>query len=154
VLEAIDVTIRIVLADNHEQLRGYFKSFLERQPGLSVVAEAHDGPSAVQAMTADASGAVPDLLIVDVEMGGGGGIEASREVVARNPSARVLALSVHDDPTIVAAMLAAGARGYALKMDAPALLVHAIHEVLAGRIYLSPMLAVAAADAGKPDSDP
>lgn len=148
------MTIRIVLADNHAQLRDYFKSFLERQPGLSVVAEAQDGPGAVQAMTADASGAVPDLLIVDVEMDGGGGIEATRQVVARDPSARVLALSVHDDPTIVAAMLAAGARGYALKMDSPALLVGAIQEVLAGRIYLSPTLVAPASGTGKLDSDP
>jgi two-component system, NarL family, invasion response regulator UvrY len=134
------VTIRIVLADNHAQVRSYFKSFLNRQPGLSVVAEAHDTSGAVEAMTAGLAANAPDLLIVDVDMGGGGGIEATRRILACNPAACVLALSVHDDLAIVQAMLDAGARGYVLKADSPSDLLGAIADVLAGRIYLSPML--------------
>ncbi len=130
------MTIRIVLADDHPSYRSVVREMLDHEPDLEVVAEAGDGDGAVRADLEHG----PDIVIMDIAMPGVDGIEATRQIVARRPTARVLALSLHTDPRFVEAMLQAGAAGYVLKQDSFADLLHAIREVAAGRSFVSPSL--------------
>lgn len=129
--------IRIVLADDHAPYRAYLKVLLEQQPGLSVVAQAAHGQAAIDIVRGCSADTLPDVLIMDVEMPGIGGVEATRAIVAAQPSLGVIGLSLHDDPHLAAAMSGAGARGYMVKDDPLAELVHAIREVAAGRVCFS-----------------
>lgn len=129
--------IRLVLADDHAQFRGYLAGLLGQQPGLEVVAEAEDGEAAIRAVQALPVECAPLLVVMDVEMAGCGGIEATRRLRAVRPDLRVLALTMHDDPAFAVAMLEAGAEGYVLKGDPLAELLQAIHAVAAGQRYVS-----------------
>jgi DNA-binding NarL/FixJ family response regulator len=130
------VSIRLVLADDHAQFRAYLAALLAQQPGIEVVAEAEDGEAAVRAVQALAGPRAPQLVVMDVEMRGGGGIAATRRLLAACPRVAVLALSMHDEPAFVAAMLDAGALGYVLKGEPLAELLQAIRAVAAGRRHV------------------
>jgi two-component system NarL family response regulator len=123
-----------MLVDDHEQFRQYLAELLERQPGLSVVAQAAGGQAAVDLLAALGPAALPELMLVDVEMPGMDGIETTRRVLADHPGMRVIALSLHDDPPLVAAMSTAGASSYVLKSDPLTRLVRTVRDVAAGRI--------------------
>ena len=127
------MSIRILLADNHQVYRDAIRAMLGRQPGLSVVADVGDGNAALAAVLEHR----PDIVLMDVGMPGMDGIDATRAIAAQAPSVKVLALSLHAEPGFVRAMVESGARGYVLKEDPFADLVHAIHEVAAGNTYLS-----------------
>lgn len=131
-----DMAIRILLADDHASYRATVRELLEHEADLEVVAEAGDGVAAVRADRE----ACPDLVIIDIAMPAMDGIEATRRIRASRPDARVLALSLHTDPRFVEAMLRAGATGYVLKQDSFEDLLSAVHEVAAGRAFLSPGL--------------
>ena len=133
------MTIRIVLADDHAAFRGCLKALLEQQPGLSVVMEADGGRSAIDAIRALAT-APPDVLILDMDMHDLSGLQAAQRILMLQPQVRILMLSWHDDLPFVSAAGAAGSRGYMLKDDPLAELVDAIHELAAGRTYLSAAL--------------
>ena len=137
-----DMTIRIVLADDHAAFRRCLKTLLEQQPGLAVVSEAGGGRSAIAAIAAiQACGhTLPELLILDVDMRDLSGLRTARHILERQPTLRILMLSWFDDLPFVSAASAAGSRGYMLKDDPLPELVHAIHEVAAGRTYLSAAL--------------
>ncbi|HUG26175.1 response regulator [Piscinibacter sp.] len=123
------MAIRLVLADDHAQFRAYLADLLNKQPGLSVVAQAEDGRALLRALQTCAA----HVAIVDVEMRGMGGVQAVPLALAGHPALRVLALSMHDDAAFVSAMVAAGAHGYVLKSDPLPQLVQAIRSVAAGR---------------------
>src|SRR5689334_16402922 len=89
--------IRILLADDHTIVRDGLRALLERQPDMSVVAEAGDGRECVQ-MTAEHS---PDVVMMDVAMPGMNGIEAARRILLANPKTAVLMLSMHQDESYV-----------------------------------------------------
>lgn len=124
---------RIVLADDHPSYRAVIREMLDQEPDLVVVAEVADGPSAVRAAAEQS----PDVVLMDIGMSGMDGISATREIVAQNRSAHVVGLSLHAEAVLVDAMFAAGATGYVLKQDAYADLLHAIHEAIAGRHFVS-----------------
>jgi DNA-binding NarL/FixJ family response regulator len=133
------MSIRIVLADDHAAFRRCLKTLLEQQPGLAVVREAAGGLAVVAAM--QACGHAPsDVLILDVDMRDLSGLRAARQLIDKQPSLRILMLSWFDDQAFVDAAHAAGCRGYMRKDDPLPELVHAIHEVAAGRSYLSAAL--------------
>jgi two-component system, NarL family, nitrate/nitrite response regulator NarL len=133
--------IRLMLVDDHPLVRDGLRARLEAVPGLQVVAEADGAESALER----APRAAPDLVLMDIGLRGGNGIEATRRLREAMPGLRVLVLSMHDHPEYVRAALAAGAGGYVLK-DSPAEdIVEAIHAVCAGRPYLSAGLTAAAA---------
>jgi len=124
--------MKILLVDDHGIIREGLSKLLQ-QAGHEVVGEATDGRSAVRL----AAELEPDLIVMDIGMAGMNGIDATREIVTRRPTTRVVALSMHSDPTYVARMLQAGARGYLLKESAFDELVDAIDECQRGGIYLS-----------------
>jgi DNA-binding NarL/FixJ family response regulator len=124
--------IRIVLADDHAQFRAYLKALLEQQPGLCVVGEAAHGQGVIDLLRDWGPGPLPDVLLMDVEMPGIGGVEATRAIAAGQPTVGVIALSLHHDPHMVAAMHEAGARAYLVKGDPLPELVRTITRVAAG----------------------
>jgi DNA-binding NarL/FixJ family response regulator len=132
--------MRVVLVDDHAPFRSYLASLLGQQVGLEVVGEARDLDSLLQLLVSLGPGGAPDVLLLDVEMPGHGGPAVMSAVLEAYPTLPVLALSMHDDPVFVAAMLAAGARGYLLKEDSLGNIVAGLCQVAAGGNYFSPAL--------------
>jgi len=131
------MTLRIVLADDHEIVRDGLGALLEQQQGMEVVAQADSGHAAV----ALAREYRPDLIVMDIAMPDLNGIEATRQIKAEMPEIRVIALSMHADKRFVAGMLQAGASGYLLKKGAFRELSQAVRDVMEDRVYLSPKIA-------------
>jgi two-component system response regulator NreC len=124
---------RIILADDHALVRQGIKSLLERE-GLQVVAEASDGREAIR----HAEALAPDVIVMDIGMPTLNGMEAARELARCCPKVKPILLTQHDEPQYVSAALSAGVKGYVLKSQISAELIHAIHQVLRGHVYLSP----------------
>ena len=131
------MTIRVVLADDHQIVCEGLAALLGRKPDLQVVEQVHSGPEAVSI----ARELHPDVIVMDLTMPGLNGIEATRQIGHGVPGTRVLCLSVHVDKRLVCAMLDAGASGYVVKDCAFEELVIAIRTVAAGQVYLSPAVA-------------
>lgn len=132
------MSIRIFLVDDHASFRSCLGDILAGQPGLVVVGSAESAAQALQRLQADDGGERAEVVVLDLEMPGLRGPEAAAALRAAAPELRILVLSSHDDAPFVAAMLAAGAHGYASKDDALPELLRAIREVAAGRRHLSP----------------
>ncbi len=126
---------RVVVVDDHAVFRSGVRAELAGY--VDVVAEAEDVPSAVSAIIERQ----PDVVLLDVHLPGGGGVEVLREVLPRVPSTRVLALSVSDAADDVVGIIRAGARGYVTKTVTGPELVEAITRVAAGDAVFSPRLA-------------
>jgi two-component system, NarL family, invasion response regulator UvrY len=129
--------IRVLLVDDHAVVRTGFRLLLQSQPDINVVAEAQSGEAACQIYAE----LTPDVVVMDLGMPGMGGLEALRRIRARNPAARVLTLSAHDDPMHARRALREGALGFLSKRSAPEALIEAIATVAAGRRYIDPSLA-------------
>ncbi len=131
------MSIRVLLADDHGVVRKGLRFLLERQPGMEIVGEAGDGREAVRlAETTD-----PDIAIMDIAMPLLNGIEATAQMVKRNPRVGVIILSMHSDEDYLLSALNAGARGYLLKDSAEVDLVRAIQAVHKGTPFFSPEIA-------------
>ena len=128
------MNIRILLADDHASMRRSLRALVERQAGMEVVAEAHDGQSALRL----AGEFRPDVVVMDTSMKDLKGIEAVRGVISNAPEVKLLALSMHADRQFVDGMLKAGACGYLLKDLAFEELVRAIRILAENGIYLCP----------------
>ena len=129
--------MRILLVDDHAVVRAGFKTLLENQGDLQVIAEAESGEAACRLFIEHA----PDIVIMDLSMPGVGGIEAIRRIVSRASDARVLVFSMHEDILFVEQALQAGARGYIGKSSAPVVLVEAVRQIANGNIYIDPDIA-------------
>jgi len=127
----------IVLADDHRVMRQGLRLLLTGQPGFQVVGEADDGREALQL----AERLHPDILVLDMAMPGMSGAEVTREIARCSPATAVVILSMHRADAYVRQAMQAGARAYVLKESTADELVGAIHEVVAGRRYLSRALA-------------
>lgn len=134
------MAIRLVLVDDHASFRSYLASLLGQQEDLVIVGEAGETVALLHLMAGLDPGRSPDLLLVDVEMPGASGPLLTSTVLAAYPALRVLALSIHDDPVFVAAMVAAGVHGYILKDDPLTDIVAGIRGVAAGGHFFSPRL--------------
>ncbi len=140
--------IRILLVDDHPLVRDGLRARLEAAPRLRVVGEAGSGQEAIE----QAGACRPDLVLMDVNMKGGSGIEATARLLQHYPGIAVLILSMHDKPEYVTQAMQAGARGYVLK-DAPGKdIVLAIDTVTGGGIYYSAALARQLASPAAPDN--
>jgi DNA-binding NarL/FixJ family response regulator len=136
------MTIRILLADDHQIVRDGLRALLATEKAFEIVAEASDGLSALKL----AEKHTPDVIVMDVSMPGLNGIEAAQKIRNANPKARILALSMHPDRHVVADMLRAGASGYLIKDCAGDELALAIRTLMAGKTYLSPAISRMIAD--------
>ena len=129
-------TINVMLVDDHAVVRFGFRMLLEATEDIKVVAEADSAETAYQQIPA----AKPDVIVMDISLGGTMGVEATRRIIARDKMAKVLGLSSHEDPSYVRYMLKAGALGYLSKRSAPDELIHAIRQVSEGRMYIDTQL--------------
>jgi DNA-binding NarL/FixJ family response regulator len=129
--------LRLVLGDDHTLVRQGFRKILEEQPDWEVVAEAGDGREAV----AQTLALEPDVAVLDIGMPGLNGIDATRQIVRKAPSVRVLILSMHSEEAYITQALQAGAKGYLLKDSADADLIRGVTSVAAGKSFFSPVVA-------------
>ena len=128
--------INVMLVDDHAVVRFGFRMLLESTDDIKVVSEAESAEAAYQQIPTTK----PDVIVMDISLGGTMGVEATRRIVARDKSAKVLGLSSHEDPSYVRYMLKAGALGYLSKRSAPDELIHAIRQVAEGRMYIEASL--------------
>jgi two-component system invasion response regulator UvrY len=144
--------IRVLLVDDHAVVRMGFRLLLQTNPDLSVIAEADSGENACRLFAELA----PDVVVMDLAMPGMGGLEALRRIKARQPLAKVLALSAHDDLMHARRTLQEGALGFLSKRSAPETLLEAVITIAAGQRYLDPLLAqkLALAEFGGGDRSP
>ncbi len=126
------MTIRVVLADDHQLVRQGLKALLERE-GFQVAGEASDGRETLRLVL----NVCPDVAILDISMPILNGLDAARELKKSSPRTKTLLLTQHDEDQYVTEALRAGVRGYVLKNQAATDLVHAIQQVCRGEIYLS-----------------
>ena len=132
-----DVTVRVVLADDHPIVREGLRILVNAQPDMQVVGEAADGEEAWRA----AKSLTPDVLVMDLSMPHLNGVEATARVKRDCPTVKVLVLTVHEERVYLTQLLRAGAAGYILKRAASAELVRAVRTVAAGGTYIDPSLA-------------
>ena len=129
--------IRILLADDHPVFLGGMRALLDSTPGFEVVGEAGTGVEAVAAAT----DRQPDVVVMDIQMPGLNGIDATRQIVARSPHVGVLVLTMFTQDDLVFAAMRAGARGYLLKGSAPHDIVRAVATVADGEAVFGPAIA-------------
>jgi len=127
--------LTVVVVDDHDMFRSGVKA--EIGGDVDVIGEGHDVPSAVATIRRTH----PDVVLLDVHLPGGGGVAVLKEVLATEPEARFLGLSVSDAAEDVIGVIRAGARGYVTKSIKPTELVDAIRRVAEGDAVFSPRLA-------------
>jgi DNA-binding NarL/FixJ family response regulator len=128
------MTTRIVIADDQALIRGGLRMILDAQPDLEVVGEAVDGRDALQ----KARELSPDLVLMDVRMPELDGLETTRRLLDRDPSAKVIVLTTFDLDDYVYEAIRAGASGFLLKSAPPQQLIAGIRTVMAGDALLAP----------------
>lgn len=131
--------IRVALCDDHAVVRSGLRRILADEADIEVVGEAGTAEEAV----ALAGATKPDVFVMDLGLPGTSGIAATREVVAANPSTKVLVLTVHDDVAYLRKAFDAGARGYLVKEAADVELILAVRHVATGQDYVHPALGAA-----------
>jgi DNA-binding NarL/FixJ family response regulator len=125
--------IRVLVVDDQDLVRGGLVAILGSVDFIEVVGEAADGPAAVAATVASS----PDVVLMDIEMPGGDGLTATRDVLERCPDTRVLVLTTFDLDEYVYQALRVGASGFLLKTTAPAELANAVRACAAGETLLA-----------------
>jgi DNA-binding NarL/FixJ family response regulator len=139
--------IRVIVVDDHPIFRSGLRTLVEESPLLEFLAEAADGQEAITLCGEHH----PDVVLMDIRMPGTSGVEATRQVLADDPSIGVLMLTMLEDDTSMFAALRAGARGYVLKGAAPDEIIRAIVSVAAGEALLGPAAAARIAAFLRPD---
>lgn len=129
--------IRILIADDHPLFRAGLRALLESIPDTEVAGEAATGEEAVEAAVA----LVPDVVVMDINMPGLNGIDATRRIVDASEDVKVLVMTMHDDDEAVFAAIRAGARGYQLKGAAQDETLRAIRSVANGEAIFGPGIA-------------
>jgi DNA-binding NarL/FixJ family response regulator len=122
---------RVLLADDHLTVAQQLRDLLE--PDFQVVAVVDNG----QALLIAAERYRPDVIVTDITMPGLDGITAARQLLRREPGARIVFITIHNDPAVVKECLAAGALGYVSKLAAGEELVAAVHAALRGERHVS-----------------
>jgi two-component system, NarL family, invasion response regulator UvrY len=123
----------VLIVDNHQMVRFGTRRLLEDESGLQIVGEASSGEEAIEAVDA----LNPQVVLMDVQMPGIGGLEATRRCLRIAPDVKVIALSMHDGEPFPSKLFEAGAKGYVSKRSDPEELILAIRKVMAGQRYIS-----------------
>jgi DNA-binding NarL/FixJ family response regulator len=126
--------VRDLIADDHEQFRAGLRALLASAPDLELAGEVGNGESAITLATE----LQPDVIVMDLQMPGVGGIEATRHILHSSPHISVLVLSMFEDDDSIFAALQAGARGYLLKGALKAEILRAIRAVATGEAIFGP----------------
>jgi DNA-binding NarL/FixJ family response regulator len=127
----------VILVDDHAVVRAGYRLLLSQAEDLEVVGEAERGEEACQRYAE----LEPDVVVMDLNLPGIGGLAAIRRICSRDPKARILAFSIHDEPVYINRTLAAGAIGYISKSCPPDMLVNAVRCVARGERFIEPALA-------------
>ena len=138
----VSPTISILLVDDHPVVRQGYRRVLENQSDFRVVAEADNAAGAYAAFKAHA----PDVVVMDISMKGASGLEAIRNIRARDDRARILVFSMHSEAALVKTAFNAGASGFVTKSSEPAALIQAIRFVARGERAMSDDIAHALAE--------
>jgi DNA-binding NarL/FixJ family response regulator len=147
--------IRVLLADDQALVRAGFRSLLDDEDDITVVAEAADGAAAVEAARADR----PDVILMDIRMPGMDGLEAARRIAAELPEVRIVILTTFDMDEFVYGALRAGVAGFLVKDTDPVELIRAVRVASRGDALISPsvtrrLIAEYAGRAARPAPDP
>lgn len=130
------MSIRILIADDHGLLRAGIRALLNAEADLEVVGEAGDTEEAVRL----ASELRPNIVLMDINMPGNGGVQATRKLRESFPEVRVLILTFHEDESFLREAISAGAAGYIVKRAVEAELISAIRAVSRGYLYVHPAM--------------
>lgn len=133
-MRATSKAVRVLLADDHALFRAGLRALLQSFDGVQVVAEAGNGPDAIQLVERDR----PSLVLMDIALPGLSGLEAAARITTSWPQVRVIILSMHSNEEYVRQALRAGASGYLLKGAEPPELELALKAVMRGETYLTP----------------
>ncbi len=129
--------IKVMLVDDHAVVRMGFKMLLETSDDIKVITEAENGEEAIKAYMEHK----PDVIVMDITMPGMGGMEAIERILNKEPSAKILVLSAHEDSVHPKRVLNAGAKGYVTKRSAAEELIKAIRAVASGKKYIEASVA-------------
>ena len=129
--------IRLILVDDHPVVRHGLRGMLEAEPDLAVVGEASSGPEGVTL----AAELRPDIVLMDLRMPGGDGVEATARIVATVPGVRVMVLTTYESDRDILRAIEAGAGGYLLKDASPAELAEGVRAAARGETVLAPSVA-------------
>jgi len=129
--------ITVTLVDDHAVVRAGYRLLLSQTENIEVVCEAEKGEEACQCYL----DTKPNVVVMDLSLPGIGGLAALRRIVSRDPAAKVLVFSIHDELIYVMRALEAGARGYITKSCAPEVLVEAVVKIAGGETFLEPDIA-------------
>ena len=132
------VTIRILLVDDHWEVRERLRILLMKEPDFQLVGEAADGAEALEVFKKSST----DLVIMDLNIPEISGIETAKQILAYRPDAKVIIVTMQSDPHYVKESFKAGVAGYLLKDCAYEELVEAVHTVVDGGTYVSPEIEV------------
>jgi NarL family two-component system response regulator LiaR len=136
-IQSSDRPIRVLLVDDHAVVRKGLRALLDRESGIEVTGEAEDGEQALRV----ADRLRPEVILMDLEMAGIGGIEATRRIAETHPDTKVVVLTSHASDEDVFPALKAGALGYLLKHSAPEDVLQAIRQAYRGETVLHPAIA-------------
>ncbi|RLV60084.1 two-component system response regulator UvrY [Parashewanella curva] len=129
--------IRVYLVDDHEIVRTGIRRILEDEKSFKVVGEAPDGETAVQWSRDNEA----DIILMDMNMPGMGGLEATKKISRYRPHARIIVLTIQTEDPFPTKVMQAGASGYLTKNASPPEMINAIRQVAHGQRYLSPEIA-------------
>lgn len=124
---------KVLIVDDHPLMRKGLALALDEQPDLQVCGQAADGEESIDLIAMQ----TPDLVLVDISLPGINGLELVKRYRAMDAEPDVLVVSRHDELLYAERVIRAGARGYVSKLEAPHVVVRAVREVLAGRVYVS-----------------
>lgn len=138
--------LRIIIADDHPLTRAGLRDLLDGESGMHVIGEADSYPALWDALVRDE----PDLVLLDLRMPGGSGVDAVRRLRQRHPRVRVIVLSGYPEDAFLIRTIRAGAAGYVQKDRAPEEVIRAVRIVAAGEVYVSETGGRALARAARP----
>lgn len=131
------VAVRVLLADDHPVVREGLCAILESDPGIDVVGQAGSGEEAVTLATR----LLPDVVLLDLRMGGMDGVAATGHILRQAPRSKVVIVTTYEDDSDILRAVEAGAAGYLLKGSSRAELIEAVHGAARGATVLTPSLA-------------